>query len=684
MDSHVFRLVAGELARLLDGARMEKIHGPAPGVFTFGLFARGAKLRLLLRCERQSPFLFFCSRRLSNPARPPALVMRLRKYCADKRLGRAAIDFASRRIAFPVGGPSSFGGGPASLRGAPPSGGNAGPPGQIDDKPRLASKMPGQGLASPCGAWGRAPLSPVGFDNNGLVGSMGQGTPWLLLDLRTGPEVLFALPPGFGDEPAWPEAALADSLCDRPWNRKEVRGPWQEYAVLTPFLRESLAGMDAMEGRALLVDIEAGGGDLFPYADSSGRLSLYSAWPLPEAVSRRRGLVPWQKAGEPGSAETAARSEASGNPAVGVASTQAVDAPGNPARPEGDAGLPEDFPALRLVSRVDEPRFFADFGGRVEQAERQPLRREARRRDRLLNTLDREEERLRALVGLREDACRLREVLWQYPADARLDSVSLPGDTEGGPPRTIALDPLLTVRENMARMFHASDRGNRGLEHVKRRRAEVLGQVSEAEEGGRDSTGSSVASGVSGHSARPGERVGQEAKAGPRLLPEAAPAAGQRAGQRAGQLAGQMAGQLAGQMAGRKGDESQGIKNVARFLSSDGFTLLRGKNALGNQSLLKLGQPHDLWLHALDGPSAHLIIRLSHAGQEVPESTLREAAALVGEKSWQRHDARARIMVAFLRHVRAIKGAAPGTVRVDSVYRTVTVSLDGSGESPQK
>ena len=126
------------------------------------------------------------------------------------------------------------------------------------------------------------------------------------------------------------------------------------------------------------------------------------------------------------------------------------------------------------------------------------------------------------------------------------------------------------------------------------------------------------------------------------------------------------------------------MKNVARFLSSDGFTLLRGKNAQGNQALLKLGQPHDLWLHALDGPSAHLIIRLSHAGQEVPESTLLEAAALVGEKSWQRHDAKARIMVAFLRHVRGIKGAAPGTVRVDSVYRTVTVSLDGGGESPQE
>ncbi len=638
MDSHVFRLVAAELARLLDGARMEKIHGPAPGVFTFGLFARGAKLRLLLRCERQSPFLFFCSRRLSNPVRPPALVMRLRKYCADKRLGRAAIDFASRRIAFPVGGPAVLGSGPASLRDAAPSGRNA--------------------------------------------GSRGQEMPWLLLDLRAGPEVVFSLPPGFGEDPAWPEAVLADSLCDRPWNRKEIQGPWQEYAVLTPFLRESLAGMDAMEGRALLVDLEAGGGELFPYADASGRPrgccqipSMYSAWPLPETVSRRRGLVPWRDTGDPGSAEAAGRSEASGNPADGADSVQAAESPDNPARAEFDAGLPEDFPVLRLVSRADEPRFFADFGGRVEQAERQPLRREAKRRDRLLNTLDREEERLKALVGLREDACRLREVLWQYPADARLDSVILPGDAQGGPSRAIALDPLLTVRENMARMFHASDRGSRGLEHVKRRRAEVLGQVPESEEG-ESFPGSSVEFGAPGGSARSGKASGQGTmtgtSAGPRLLPDAVPAAGQQTKQ------------LAGQRAGRKGDESRGIKNITRFLSSDGFTLLRGKNSLGNQALLKLGQPHDLWLHALDGPSAHLIIRLSHAGQEVPESTLLEAAALVGEKSWQRHDARARIMVAFLRYVRAIKGAAPGTVRVDSVYRTVTVSLDGSGESPQE
>ena len=43
---------------------------------------------------------------------------------------------------------------------------------QIDDKPRLVPQMPGQGLASPCGVRGKAPLSLIGFDNTGFVSSL--------------------------------------------------------------------------------------------------------------------------------------------------------------------------------------------------------------------------------------------------------------------------------------------------------------------------------------------------------------------------------------------------------------------------------------------------------------------------------------------------------------------------------
>lgn len=681
MDSHVFRLVAADLCRLLRGARVEKIHGPAPGVQVFTLFAFGARRRLVLRHGRQFPLLFFTGHRLPNPARPPAQVMRLRKYCQNRRLGAGVVDVTSRRIAFPVGGsllPDN-----ASLR-------------SIPDKAR-PEPMPG--------SFADGPDRPE------------SDAPWLLLDLRQGAEMVFSLPPGFGTAPVWPGTDVTDALCDRPWSKKEADGLWREYAVLTPPLRETLAALDVMEGRALLVDLEAGGGEVFLYADASGRLALCSAWPLPEVVLRRRGLEPWYETPAGGTEETgdpedmtglagAGGPERAGGPNGSGGSSVAPTEDPEPAQGRaaclvmdhggGDAGFRRGFPALFLASRADEAVFFADFGLHLEREDHRPRRREAGRVAKLLAKLDQEEARLKGLAALRDDACLLRAVLWQYPAEARLKSVSVPADAEeSGKTRLITLNPLITLRENMARMFHASARGARGLEHLKQRRAEVLGALSEAakesETTGASGTPPEAAGGPQaaegagtltktvgkpaggGSEARPGSARpggvpyrGAESlhPAGPRLVPDFAPQTGRQGRQR--------------------GREAKAVKDVACFVSSDGFTLLRGKNASGNQALLKLGQPHDLWLHALDGPSAHLIIRRPHAGVGIPDATLLEAAALVGEKSWQRHDAKAHIMVALLRHVRAVKGGAPGTVRVDEVLRTVTVALDGRGERSQK
>ncbi len=94
MDAHVFRQVAEELARELSGARLEKIHNPAPDITVFGLYAHGRKLRLVLRSGRHEPCLFFTRHAFSNPQRPSAAVMRLRKYAGDRRLGEGLTDFS--------------------------------------------------------------------------------------------------------------------------------------------------------------------------------------------------------------------------------------------------------------------------------------------------------------------------------------------------------------------------------------------------------------------------------------------------------------------------------------------------------------------------------------------------------------------------------------------------------------
>ena len=81
-----------------------------------------------------------------------------------------------------------------------------------------------------------------------------------------------------------------------------------------------------------------------------------------------------------------------------------------------------------------------------------------------------------------------------------------------------------------------------------------------------------------------------------------------------------------------------------------------------------MAAPHDIWLHAGGGPGSHVIIRRAYAGQEVPERTLDEAGGLAACKSWLRDAARARILYAEVRHIKPLRGAAPGTVRVDRVW----------------
>ena len=537
MDSHSFRIMSAELAALLDGARLEKIHAPRPGVFTFIVFAAGRKRHLVFRHERQFPLLFFSDRRLDNPARPSAAVMRLRKYCGGRRISRAVIDYAGRSMGFPV-------------------------------------------LTAP----DEAPC-------------------WLLLDMVHGAFVVRELPRNFGAPPSWPDLSLVDALCNVDWKKGGAEeGVWQEFSVLTPLLRETLASLERLDGRALMVDLEAGGGDLFLYSDRNDRPAFYSAWPLPDDVREKRGLTPYSE-----DLLQTLRAEAG--------------------------------PVLTAVALVDEPRFFSELGRAVYKETSAPERKSSKKQSRLLAKLDQEEKRLEKMLALREDAIALQAVLWRYPAEAKPDVVEV-GDGQSGPVRNIALNSLMTLRENMARMFKESARGARGLAMLRERRAQVLSEPVAVRPEGEQGAG--------GPKKQRNETEHKNREPGTRALVE------------------------------ETGGET---KNVARFRSSDGFTLLRGKNAKGNHSLLKLGKSHDLWMHAEDGPSAHLVIRRSHAAEDVPERTLHEAAALVGEKSWQRNDARARVMVALLRHVHAIKGAAPGTVKVDSVLQSITISLEAESRN---
>ena len=86
MDCHVFRRLCDELASALMGCRIEKIHRPAKDVTLFTLYGTVGKRFLFFRAGRKAPFLFLSTHKIPVGSAPPADIMRLRKYLADRRI----------------------------------------------------------------------------------------------------------------------------------------------------------------------------------------------------------------------------------------------------------------------------------------------------------------------------------------------------------------------------------------------------------------------------------------------------------------------------------------------------------------------------------------------------------------------------------------------------------------------
>ncbi|HKY30916.1 MAG TPA: NFACT family protein [Candidatus Polarisedimenticolia bacterium] len=113
---------------------------------------------------------------------------------------------------------------------------------------------------------------------------------------------------------------------------------------------------------------------------------------------------------------------------------------------------------------------------------------------------------------------------------------------------------------------------------------------------------------------------------------------------------------------------------VREFVTRDGFTVVAGRSAADNDQLtFKVAAPHDLWLHAAGYPGAHVIVRNPRRLPELPETTVREAAALAAFLSQGKDEKELDVHVAWRRHVRKGRGMSPGMV-VLKRHRTVRVA----------
>lgn len=390
--------------------------------------------------------------------------------------------------------------------------------------------------------------------------SAGEGR-WLILDLAEAPALVDALPPGFGDEPVWPEL---DRIVGED-------GLWRELPHLTPPLRNRLRSLPAEEARALVRDIAAGAcGTFYHGQDHRGRHQA-RLWPL-----------------------------------------------------EGGGSCASALEAARMA----HGRTLADMA-RAHGGEDDAATRNIRRIERALARVEADRARLEEMVALRGKGLLLQAHLHGLDKNARLAVLRL--DDAGGGETELRLDPGATVRENMDRFFARAAKGERGLAMVAAR-VQTLRRELEAAKAGRLETPS-----VQGRTAP---------------QPAAAPLPARY----------------------------RGIK-VGVYRSSDGFLILRGRSAQANHQLLtKAASPFDYWLHAQDGPGAHVVIKRDFPTQEVPERTVQEAASLAALASHLKMADRGDVLLCMVRDVRTIKGADFGMVGVDKVLRTVRPAIDPSLE----
>jgi predicted ribosome quality control (RQC) complex YloA/Tae2 family protein len=118
-------------------------------------------------------------------------------------------------------------------------------------------------------------------------------------------------------------------------------------------------------------------------------------------------------------------------------------------------------------------------------------------------------------------------------------------------------------------------------------------------------------------------------------------------------------------------------RHFLRLSAPNGAPVWVGKNALQNAHLtFNRAGPDDLWLHARAVPGSHVIIPTAEG---LPaEADVLWAAAVAAYYSRARHDTSVEVDVTLKKHVRAIKGAAPGlvTYRQESTLRVVPQEPD--------
>lgn len=132
-----------------------------------------------------------------------------------------------------------------------------------------------------------------------------------------------------------------------------------------------------------------------------------------------------------------------------------------------------------------------------------------------------------------------------------------------------------------------------------------------------------------------------------------------------------------GYLTAGKGKKKKAQKKSAplEFLSSDGYTILVGRNNKQNDELtIRTAYSTDMWLHTKQIPGSHVIIRTKGSG-EVPDNTLVEAATIAAYYSKAQKATGVAVDYTLVKNIRKPNGSKPGFVIYETNY-TVYVTPD--------
>jgi predicted ribosome quality control (RQC) complex YloA/Tae2 family protein len=101
-----------------------------------------------------------------------------------------------------------------------------------------------------------------------------------------------------------------------------------------------------------------------------------------------------------------------------------------------------------------------------------------------------------------------------------------------------------------------------------------------------------------------------------------------------------------------------------KYLTSDGWTVLVGRNNAENDRLTKGSARDDLFFHAQGCPGSHVVLKREGKRQKPSDAALKEAASLAAYWSKARHSRTVPVNCTEVRYVQKPRGAAPGLVTI--------------------